>query len=165
MTHRGNTRRPISRFCLVPVTMLLVALLGACSGGNDRITSYGLTAEGLTISREKDGPAAAPRDFHPGDEIHIRFSISDFQLDTQGNLWIQEDLIMNDPAGTPVLERQNLLDDRVPPPEGMTEVPVHNVITLFDTAQPGTYMFQINVRDKVGGGAVYIEAEVTVQAK
>ena len=38
-------------------------------------------------------------------------------------------------------------------------------ITLFDTAQPGIYTVQINVRDKVGGGAVYIEAEVTVRAK
>ena len=38
-------------------------------------------------------------------------------------------------------------------------------ITLFDTAQPGDYTIQINVRDKIGGGAVYIEAEVTVEER
>jgi hypothetical protein len=152
----------LSRFALVSM-FAAGALLFACSGSNDRITSYGLTAEDLIISHEKDGPAAEPRVFHPGDEIHIRFSLSDFQLDSEGNLWIQEDLTMNDPAGVSVLTRQNLIDDRMPPPEGMKKVPVNNTITLFDTAQPGNYTIQINVRDKVGGGAVYVEAEITVE--
>lgn len=156
--------RTISRLVLGSV-LLAGVFLWACPGSNGKITSYGLTAEDLVISREKDGPAASPRVFHPGDEIFIRFTISDFQLDSLGNLWIQEDLTMNEPGGVPVLARQNLIDDRMPPPEGMTGIPVNNTITLFDTAQPGTYTIQINVRDKIGGGAVSIEAEVTVEPR
>ena len=149
------------------IVLLLIAgvLLFRYLGSGDRITSYGLTVKDLVISHEKDGPAAAPRVFYPGDEIYIRFFLSDFQLDSEGNLWIQEDLTMTDPNGVSVLSRQNLIDDRVPPPEGMTSVPVNNTITLFETAQPGTYTVQISVRDKIGGGAVFVEAPVTVEAR
>lgn len=156
--------RTISR-CILGSILVAAVFIWACPGSNEKITSYGLTAEDLVISHEKDGPPAAPRVFHPGDEIFIRFTISDFQLDSQGNLWIQEDLAMNDPSGVSVLARQNLIDDRMPPPEGMTGIPVSNTITLFDTARPGVYTVQINVRDKIGGGAVYVEAEVTVEPR
>ena len=166
MTQGEKTALPMSIYRLVLVSILFAGVfLWACPGSNEKITSYGLTAEDLVISHEKDGPSADPRVFHPGDEIHIRFALSEFQLDSEGNLWIQEDLTMNDPGGVSVLARQNLIDDRIPPPKGMTSVPVNNTITLFDTAQPGTYTIQINVRDKIGGGAVYVEAEVTVQPK
>lgn len=164
MTEGKKTKRPVFVSRLVLAAMLVaVAFFWACPGGKEKITSYGLTAEDLVISHEKDGLPADPRVFRPGDEIHIRFSLSDFQLDSEGNLWIQEDLTMNDPDGVSVLARQNLIDDRMPPPEGMTSIPVNNTITLFPTARPGTYTVQINVRDKIGGGAVYIEAEVTVR--
>lgn len=165
MAKRKRTARSILTPCLILLSMLLFSgVLSSCSG-SDKITSYGLSAEDLTISLEKDGPSAKPRVFYPGDQVYIRFSLSDFQLDSQGNLWIQEDLVMNDPNGVPALTRQNLIDDRVPPPKGMTSVPISNTITLFDTAQPGTYTIQISVRDKIGGGAVYIEADIAVQTR
>lgn len=166
MTEGKKTARPVLVPCLILLSMVLFgAVLSSCSGSNDQITSYGLSAEDLTISHEKDGPSAKPRVFYPGDQIYIRFSLSDFQLDSEGNLWIQEDLVMNDPGGVSVLTRQNLINDRVPPPEGTTSIPANNTITLLDTFQPGTYTIQINVRDKIGGGAVYIESKVTVQPK
>jgi hypothetical protein len=166
MMKRKITARAIDMPRLLLVSLLVAgAFLSACPGSHDKITSYGVTAKDLVISHEKDGPSADPRLFHPGDEIYVRFSLSDFKLDSGGNLWIQEDLSMNDPNGVSVLSRPNLIDDRVPPPEGMTSIPVNNTITLFDTAQPGTYTVQINVRDKIGGGAVYVEAEVTVEPK
>ncbi len=166
MPERGKTTPPIIAPCLAVLFLVLMsAALSSCSGSNDQITSYGLSAENLTISREKDGPSAEPRVFYPGDQIYIRFSLSDFKLDSKGNLWIQEDLVMNDPGGVSALTRQNLINDRVPAPKGMTSIPVNNTITLLDTFQPGTYTIQINVRDKIGGGAVYIESKVTVQPK
>jgi hypothetical protein len=166
MAQRKETARAIGMSVLILLSLFLIgALLTSCSGSGGRITSYGLTAEDLVISHEKDGPPGEPRTFHPGDKIYLRFSLSDYKLDSEGNLWIQEDLVMNDPNGVSVLTRANLIDDRVPPPEGAKSVPVNNTITLFDTAQPGKYTIAINVRDKIGGGAVYIEAEVTVQSR
>ncbi len=166
MTQRKMTVRPIGASILILLSLVLSGgLLSSCSGSGGRITSYGLTAEDLIISHEKDGPSGESRDFHPGDKIYLRFSLSDYKLDSDGNLWIQEDLVMNDPGGAAVLTRANLIDDRIPPPEGIKSVPVSNTITLFDTAQPGKYTIAINVRDKIGGGAVYIEAKVTVKSK
>ncbi len=165
MTDHKRTARPILASCLIVLSMLLIAGAVSSCSGKDRITSYGLNAQDLTISHEKGVSPVDSRVFAPGDEIYIRFSLSGFKLDSEGNLWIQEDLVMNDPSGVPALTRQNLIDDRVPPPEGMTSIPVDNTITLFNTVQPGSYTIQINVRDKIGGGAVYIEADVTVQAK
>jgi hypothetical protein len=163
MTKRKTPARSILVPCLILVlTLPLAGTLVSCSG-SDRITSYGLSVEDLVVSREKGGPPAKPRAFGAGDKIYIRFSLSDFTLDSQGNLWIQEDLVLADPDGVPAFSRQNLLNDRVPAPEGTT-VPVNNTITLFDTVKPGKYTIQINVRDKIGGGAVYIEADVTVRA-
>jgi hypothetical protein len=152
-------------FLILLSLALMSALPSSCSGSKDQITSYGLAVADLTVSHEKDGPSADPRVFYPGDQIYIRFSLSDYKLDSEGNLWIQEDLVMNDPGGTSVLTRQNLINDRVPPPKGTTNIPVNNTITLLDTFQPGMYTVQINVRDKIGGGAVYIESKVTVQPK
>jgi hypothetical protein len=166
MTERNAAVRPIRISALLFVSgLLLGALLFSCSGSGGRITSYGLSAKDLVISHEKDGPAGESRTFYPGDKIYIKFSLSDYKLDSDGNLWIQEDLAMIDPNGESVLKRQNLIDDRVPPPDGAKSIPVDNTITLFDTAQPGKHTIEINVRDKIGGGAVYIEAEVTVASR
>ena len=166
MTKRKMTVLPIGTSVLILLSSLFLAvLLSSCSGSGGRITSYGLSAKDLVISHEKDGPAGEPRIFNPGDKIYLRFSLSDYKLDPEGNLWIQEDLAMSDPNGVSVLTRANLIDDRIPPPEGAQSVPVNNTITLFNTAKPGKYTIVINVRDKIGGGAVYIEAEVTVQSR
>lgn len=166
MLEKKKKGRVITASALIVLFLLILGVIFFVRfRSDDRITSYGLTVDDLTVSREKDGAAVRPRIFHPGDDIHIRFLISDFELDSQGILWIQEDLVMSDPAGTPVLERPNLLDDRVPAPEGKARVPVNNTITLFDTAQPGNYTVQINVRDKIGGGAVYIETGLTVEPR
>jgi hypothetical protein len=166
MTQKKMTLWPIRASVLILLSLLLSgALLCSCSGSGGRITSYGLTAEDLIITREKDGASGESRDFYPGDKIYLRFSLSDYKLDSEGNLWIQEDLLMKDENGAPILEKPDLINDRVPAPEGTASVPVTSVITLLDTIQPGTYTIAISVRDKIGGGAVYIEEKVTVKSK
>jgi hypothetical protein len=141
------------------------ALFSSCSGTDAQITSYGLTATGLVISGEKGGEPVKPPVFSPGDKIYVRFSLSDYQLDSEGNIWIQEDLIMKGQDNVAILTRPNIINDRVAPPAGTASVPIGNMITLFDTTRPGPYTIGLNVRDKIGGGAVYIEVPVTVKEK
>jgi hypothetical protein len=156
----------------VGTTMLFVAaaiisavLFASCSGETPRITSYGIVAKNLVVSKIKDGPEVSPPVFSLGDTIFIRFEISEFVLDADGNMWVQEDLVMRDENNVSILTRPNLLNDRVPPPGGVTSAPIGNVITVFDTTTPGDYTIDLSVRDKIGGGAVYIEVPVTITAK
>ena len=149
----------------ISVTIVLGVILFSCSGGSGRITSYGILADDLVVSKAKGGPAQDPPVFSPGEKVFIHFTLSHYQLDSMGNMWIQEDLIMKDENDASILTRPNLINDRVPPPEGATSVPVDNVVTLLDTIKPGDYTIDLSVRDEIGGGAVYIEVPVTVKGK
>ncbi len=161
--------RKMKTILAIPLSLLvasiLFGLLTSCSGTDAQITSYGLNAKDLVISSEKEGEPVKPPAFSPGDKIYVRFNLSDYQLDSEGNMWIQEDLIMKGQDNIPILTRPNIINDRVAPPKGTASVPISNVITLFDTTRPGPYTIGLNVRDKIGGGAVYIEVAVTVKGK
>jgi hypothetical protein len=145
-------------FCLV---LSLGLFLTSCS--DKRIIALGLEADNFVISHTEDGPAAKPLKFSPGDVIYIHFLLKDYELDAQGMVWIQEDIVMTDSDGNRVIVEGNIINDRVTPPEGVESIPIKNKITLFDTAVPGDYKIEINVRDKIGGGTVNITTQITVE--
>ena len=145
-------------FCLI---LSLGLYITSCS--DKRIIALGLEADNFVISHTEDGPAAKPLKFSPSDVIYIHFLLKDYELDAQGMVWIQEDIVMTDSEGNRVIVEGNIINDRVTPPEGAESIPIKNKITLFDTAVPGDYKIEINVRDKIGGGTVYIRSEITVE--
>ncbi len=145
-------------FCLI---LCFGLHLTSCS--DKRIIALGLAADDFVISHTEDGSAVKPPKFSPGDVIYIQFLLSDYELDEQGMIWIQEDIVMLDADGIRVIVEGNIINDRVTPPEGADSIPIKNKITLFDTAVPGDYKIEINVRDKIGGGTVYISTEITVE--
>ena len=153
-----------SRFFYFLILCLMLCLglcLASCT--DERIIALGLEVDDFVISHAEDGPAAKPSQFSPGDVIYIQFLLTDYELDAQGMVWIQEDIVMSDADGNRVIVEGNIINDRVTPPEGADSIPIKNKITLFDTAVPGDYKIEINVRDKIGGGTVHISTEITVE--
>lgn len=156
-----SKRSKISIF--IPFCLILFFGLYLTSCSDERIIALGLEVDDFVISHVEDGPAAKPPLFSPGDVIYFQFLLTDYELDVQGMVWIQEDIIMLDAEGKRVVVEGNIINDRVKPPEGAKSIPIKNKITLFDTAVPGDYKIEINVRDKIGGGTVYISAGITVE--
>lgn len=143
------------------IAMALVLLLGA-SCSRPRIIALGLDAENVVVSDSREGPAKRPPEFSPGDEVHIRFDLVDYVVDTDGTIYIQEDLAMMDTDGNTVLAQPKIIDSRAIPTGVGTPINVANNITLFDNAVPGSYLVVIFVRDMVGGGTVSMEIPIEV---
>ena len=147
----------------IAIASFFIAAISLLSCEKSRVVSYGLGAEDIIVSHTKDGKQARPLVFKPGDPIYIRFNLAGFALDPEGKIWIQEDLAMIDAEKNFVLINPNIIDEHVAPLEGNKPLPVNNTISLFENAAPGTYKIQINVRDKIGGGSVFIESNIVIE--
>jgi len=145
---------------LFVVLALLLAVSVSCS--RPRIIALGLDAENVVVSDTREGPAKRPPEFSPGDEVHIRFDLIDYVVDTDGTIYIQEDLAMLDMDGNTVLAQPKIIDSRAIPTEVGAAVNVANNITLFDNAVPGSYLVVLFIRDMVGGGTVSMEIPIEV---
>lgn len=152
-------KSPIYLFVLMAV-LFFISLI-SCT--DQKISSFGLEARELVISRERGGEKASPPLFGAGEHVYIRFEISEYDLASDGNAWIQEDLTMISSGGKVILNEPNIIDERVKPPKGAEWWLVNNKITLPEVIEPGNVTIQINVRDKIGGGTLYIKTTVEVK--
>jgi len=142
--------------------LLAVVLVLSVSCSRPRIIALGLDAENVVVSESREGPAKRPPEFSPGDDVHIRFDLTDYVVDTDGTIYIQEDLAMLDAEGNAVLAQPEIIDTRAVPTEVGTPINVANDITLFDNVVPGPYLVILFIRDMVGGGTVSIEIPIEV---
>ncbi|MBN1571733.1 MAG: hypothetical protein JW984_00880 [Deltaproteobacteria bacterium] len=140
--------------------MILVSLI-SCT--DQKIISFGLEARDLVVSRERGGEKASPPVFKAGEQFYMQFEISEYDLDEAGNAWIQEDLTMISGDGKIILNESNIIDEKVKPPEGTEWWRVTNKITLPEVVEPGKVTIEINVRDKIGGGTLYIRKTIEVE--
>jgi len=150
-----------SKFFLSLLFVLLLTLTASCS--DKRINSFGLELRNLVISKEKGGTEASPPIFSAGEDVHIRFEFSEYDVDSAGLAWIQEDIIMIRKDGRIILNKPNIINERIPPPEEAEWWPVHNKVTLPEVIEPGMATIEINVRDKIGGGTVHIKIKIEVK--
>jgi len=160
-----RTRSPLDARAAVRAVLFItlagiLALGASCS--RPRIIALGLDAENVVVSDSREGPAKRPPEFSPGDEIHIRFNLVDYVVDTDGTIYIQEDLAMLDAEGETVLAQPKIIDSRAVPTEDGAPLSVANNITLYDNALPGSYLVVLFVRDMVGGGTVSMEIPIEV---
>jgi hypothetical protein len=152
--------RALFRAALFALLALGLVLSASCS--RPRIIALGLDAENVVVSDTREGAAKRPPEFSPGDEIHIRFDLVDYVVDTDGTIYIQEDLAMLDGEGDTVLAQPKIIDSRAIPTEDGAPLNVANNITLFENAVPGPYLVVLFVRDMVGGGTVSMEIPIEV---
>lgn len=150
-----------SRFLLSILLPLLFTVVVSCT--DQHISSFGLEARDLVISREKGGEKADPPVFSSGEDVYIQFEFSEYDLDANGNAWIQEDLTMISKGGKIVLNEANIINERIKPPEGLEWWPVNNKITLPLIIETGDATIEINIRDKIGGGTIYIKTKIEVK--
>ena len=153
-------RRACVRASLFIALSFIVILGASCS--RPRIIALGVDAENVVVSDSREGPAKRPPEFSPGSDVHIRFDLIDYVVDTDGSIHIQEDLAMLDKDGNTVLAQPNIIDTRAIPTEEGAAINVANNITLFDNAVPGSYLVVVFVRDVVGGGTVSMEIPIEV---
>ena len=159
MFKRIKVISPVLFFGLAAV-MILVSLT-ACT--NQTITSFGLEGRDLVVSKERDGEKASPPVFKAGEQFYLRFEISEYDLDEAGNAWIQEDLTMITGGGKVILHEPNILDQKAKPPEGTEWWTITNKIVLPEVIEPGDVTIEINMRDKNGGGSLYIRTTIEVE--
>jgi len=167
-TQYEHMRRPrfstggktFSKAPLFVVLALILAMSVSCS--RPRIIALGLNAENVVVSDSREGPAKRPPEFSPGSDVHIRFDLIDYVVDTDGTIYIQEDLAMLDVDGNTVLAQPKIIDSRAIPTEVGAAINVANNITLFDNAVPGSYLVVLFIRDMVGGGTVSMEIPIEV---
>lgn len=152
--------RPLSLISSILLALLFVPV-ASCS--DHHISTFGLEARGLVVSKEKGGEKADPPVFSAGENLYIRFEFSEFDIDADGNAWIQEDMTMISGGGKVILNEANIIDTKMKPPEGMEWWPVYNKITLPLVIEPGDTTIQINIRDKIGGGTIYIKTKIEVK--
>ena len=151
-------------FLALFIALFVLSALFFSSCRDSRITTFGLEIGDIVISRTKNGPEARPPIFGPGDDVHIRFAISDYDLDEGGHVYFQEDLNLKDSSGSSNKSWPNILDSSAIPDEGVTEISLNNMITLPEDMPPGEYIIEINVRDMIGGGSAYIKLEIAVES-
>jgi len=150
-----------SKFLLSLLLVLLLTLTISCS--DQRINSFGLELRNLVISKEKGGAEASPPIFSAGEDVHIRFEFSEYDVDSVGLAWIQEDIIMISKEGMIILNEANIINERIPPPKEAEWWLINNKVTLPEVIEPGVATIEINVRDKIGGGTVYIKIKIEVK--
>ncbi len=150
-----------SKFFLSLLLVLFLTLTISCS--DERINSFGLEGRNLVISKEKDGAKTNPPIFSAGEVVYIRFEFSEYDVDSNGLAWIQEDIIMIRKDGAIILNKPNIIDAKIAPPAEAEWWPVHNKITLPEVIQPGEATIEINVRDKIGGGTISIKTTIEVK--
>jgi len=150
-----------SKFFLSLLLVFVLALTISCS--DQQINSFGLEGRNLVISNEKGGAKANPPIFSAGEVVYIRFEFSEYDVDSNGLAWIQEDISMIRKDGKIVLNKPNIINERIPPPEGVEWWPVHNKVTLPEVIEPGEATIAINVRDKIGGGTISIKTTIEVK--
>ncbi len=141
--------------------VVILTSLIACT--NQTITSFGLEGRDLVVSRERGGEKASPPVFKASEQFYMRFEISEYDLDEAGNAWIQEDLVMISGGGKIILNEANIIDEKVRPPEDTEWWRITNKITLPEVIEPGKVTIEINMRDKIGGGTLYIRTTIEVE--
>lgn len=120
------------------------------SSGHDKPDSGSLTVANFAFAESAEGPAREDKKFMVGEEVFLVFDIKGFKQGDDKTVWIQEDLLVTDPEGKVVLEKQNLLDLKGEADEGADNVNANNKITLEESDVTGTYKVNLTIRDKVG---------------
>ncbi|MBD3425598.1 MAG: hypothetical protein GF409_00020 [Candidatus Omnitrophica bacterium] len=98
-----------------------------------------------------DGPEYASKSFKPGQKVWLTFKIINYKQTSKGEIWIKEDLLLEDPEGGLIMVRLNILDlHKVYPKDLDNEpLPVKNDIKLPDDAVKGRYKVKIRVLDNI----------------
>jgi hypothetical protein len=159
MLKRIKEISPLLFFGLAAVTILVLVI--SCT--DQAITSFGLEARDLVVSKERGGEKLSPPVFKAGEQFFVRFDISEYDLDEEGSAWIQEDLTMISGGGKVILNEPNIIDAKAKPPEGAEWWTITNKITLPEVIEPGKVTIEINMRDKNGGGSLYVRTAVEVE--
>ncbi len=126
---------------------------GQASSGQskpDQSASGALKVANFTFAESPEGPAREDKKFMVGEEVFLVFDVQGFKQGDDKTVWVQEDLLVTDPEGKVVLEKENLLDLKGEADEGADNVNANNKITLEESDLTGTYKVNLTIRDKVG---------------
>ena len=154
--------RETSSVYILGLTAFMI-LVSATACTSQKIVAFGLEGRDLVVSREREGEKASPPVFKAGEEFYLRFEISEYDLDEAGNAWVQEDLTMISGGGKVILNEANIIDEKVKPPKDTEWWIITNKIILPEVIEPGDVTIEINMRDKIGGGSLYIRTTIEVE--
>ncbi len=111
-------------------------------------TGSALTFELLSVSRIKNGPDETDRLFKPLDTVWIGIRVGGFVKNERHDVAFQADIRLVRSDGSIVMEKDNILDQRIPAPD--IEKPELNLtfnIDLYESITPGRYSAIITMRD------------------
>ncbi|MBI3926094.1 MAG: hypothetical protein HY319_11175, partial [Armatimonadetes bacterium] len=117
----------------------------------------------VRFAEAQEGPDRENSTFAGDEDVWVLFSLTGFEQKEDGGVWIQEDLQVLDPDGTPILDEKNLLDFQEPVDPGLDAIPAHNQITLPEGAAAGDYTVHMVVRDQLAGTSVEQKKTFKVQ--
>lgn len=121
--------------------------LAASSRENPR----GVKISDIALFGGTAGPEYPADRFHPGQKLWITFNVENYKQTEGGEIWIKEDILMEDPKGRLLMVRLGLLDlHKIYPRDlGGEPVPVKNDITIPEDMDRGRCMIKIRVLDNI----------------
>jgi hypothetical protein len=116
-----------------------------------------LTAARLEFARSPDGPWSSTRYFSRQDPIYVRFRVVGFHVAPDHRVSVEQDWSVLDGEGHVIVHRENAVEDQQKEfysPRFLTT----SFRVELEKPMPGSYTLHLDLRDRVGGQAVSLDA-------
>lgn len=125
-----------------------------------------LVIDRLRVSRSKNGEAATPPTFAPGETVWVNWKPRGLRVDPSGECSFEADLVIESKDHKPLVARPKVVDFKRALPKAPFFTPfVANDIHLPSGFPPGDYEARVTLRDRLSGAETTARASFAVSAK